>query len=180
MSLVMMLPVLGFAQGNGGITNENASAKIEWIGMSPNGSYVVKVTNKQTCQASMRVQWNGNTQSNSKQIPATLSDTFWMPPNPASGGFLRAKPETVCSSSDGDIGAVELNVNQILPVKFSSIVGQRVGPNSIKLTFVSEEDAATDHYNIQYSLDGKVYKTATVLFPNGIEGKKTYSVIIKY
>ena len=59
MNLVMLLPVLGFAQGNGGITNENASAKIEWVGMAPNGDYIVRVYNKQICTADMTVQWGG-------------------------------------------------------------------------------------------------------------------------
>lgn len=176
--MALMLPMLGFAQGNGGISNENTSTKIEWVGII-NGSYVVKVTNKQSCQVDMRVQWNGSTQSNSKQISPISSDTFWMPSNPASGGFLRAKPEIVCDSR-GDIGVVELNINRILPVKFTSITGQRVGAHSVKLIFTAEEDSNTDHYNIQYSLDGKIFKTVNVIFPNGVVGGKQYSVIVNY
>ncbi len=74
----------------------------------------------------------------------------------------------------------EIDVCQILPVKFTGISGQRVGPRSIKLIFSAEEDGNIDHYNIQYSLDGKTFNTVNILFPNGVVGGKQYSVIVNY
>lgn len=174
----MLLPVLGFAQGNGGITNENASTKIEWIGIT-NGNYVVKVTNKQSCAVDMNVQWGGTSRFRTKNIAAGSSDTFWIDPPPPARCFLGAKPQTICTGHD-DRGTVELNTCAILPVHFTNISGQRVGPHSIKLIFSAEEDGNTDHYNIQYSLDGKTFKTVNVLFPDGVVGGKQYSVIVNY
>ena len=175
----MLLPVLGFAQGNGGITNENASAKIEWVGIAPTGDYIARVYNKQNCTTDMTVQWGGTARFREKSIPSGGSDTFWINTPPTPNCFLGAKPRTMCTNT-ADRGTVELNVCQIMPVKFSNVVGQRINSNSIRLTFTAEEDLNLKQYNIQYSLDGKTFNTVTILFPNGIEGKKTYSLIIKY
>lgn len=176
--LLMLLPVLGFSQGNGGITNENTSTKIEWVGQN-SGKYIVRVTNKQNCAADMRVQWGGNGSFRVKNIAANSSDTFWVSPNSSPNCFLGAKPETACSNSM-EMGTVELNVCQALPVTFTSIVGQRVGPRSVKLIFTAEEDSQTKQYNIQYSLNGKTFETIKVLFPNGVVGGKQYSTIVNY
>jgi len=178
-ALVMMLPALSYAQGNGGISNENASTKIEWVSHSQNGQYVVRVTNKQNCTAEMRVQWGGTNQFRAKTMSSGASDTFHITPPPTPRCFLGAKPNTSCTNTT-EMGTVEINVCNTLPVKFSSITGQRVGPRSVKLVFVAEEDANTSYYNIQYSLNGKTFTTIKVLFPNGVEGNKTYSVIVNY
>jgi len=175
----MMTPILGFAQGNGGISSENSSTKFEWIGISPNNQYIVKVTNKQSCTAEMRVQWGGTSQFRTKIMGSGLSDTFHITPPPTPRCFLGAKPNTSCSRSS-DMGTVEINVCNILPVKFSSITGQRVGPHSVKLVFVIEEISNVKQFNIQYSLDGKTFKTVNVISPDGVTIGKPYSVIVNY
>jgi hypothetical protein len=175
-TLAMILPTLGFSQ-NGGITNESVSTKIEWLGIT-NGQYIVRVTNKQNCEVPIKIQWDNSPQSRQKDIGANLSDTFQINQMPT-GCKLKAKPLSRCTSG-GDMGWVEIDVCQILPVKFTNITGQRVGPRSVKLIFSAEEDGNTDHYNIQYSLDGKTFKTVNVLFPNGVVGGKQYSVIVNY
>ncbi len=174
----MMLPALSYAQGNGGISNENASTKIEWVGQS-NNKYVVRVTNKQSCTAEMRVQWGGMSQFRAKTMSSGASDTFHITPPPTPRCFLGAKPNTSCANTT-EMGTVELNVCNALPVKFTNIIGQRVGLRSVKLIFSAEEDGNTDHYNIQYSLDGKTFKTVDILFPDGVVGGKQYSIIVKY
>jgi len=174
--LVMMIPMLGLSQNNG-ISNENTSTKMEWIGIS-NGNYVIKVTNKQNCEVPIKIQWENSTFFRQKDIGANSFDTFWINQMPT-GCRLKAKPLDRCTSG-GDLGWVELDICYILPVKFTSITGQRVGPRSVKLIFRAEEDSNIDHYNIQYSLDGKTFKTVNVLFPNGVVGGKQYSVIVNY
>jgi hypothetical protein len=178
--LVMMAPMLGFTQGNGGITNENASTKIEWIGHSLNGQYIVKVTNKQNCSVPMRVQWGGTNRFREKIMSSGASDTFHITTPPTPTCFLGAKPTSFCSNTM-EMGTVELNVCQVIPVKFSSIAGQRVGPRSVRLIFIVEEITNIKQFNIQYSLDnGKTFKTANIKTPDGIIVGKPESVIVNY
>lgn len=174
--MAMILPSLGFAQ-NGGVSNESVSTKIEWLGVV-NGHYIVRITNKQNCEVPVKVQWENSSQFRQKSIGPISSDTFWVNQMPTSCK-LKAKPLSRCTSG-GDLGWVEIDICQILPVKFTSITGQRVGPRSVKLIFTAEEDGNTDHYNIQYSLDGKTFKIVNVLFPDGVVGGKQYSVIVNY
>ena len=78
-----------------------------------------------------------------------------------------------------DNGWVELQSLNVLPIKFGQITATKINPGLIKLTFESEEDNTIKHYNILVSEDGKVYRKAHILFPDGITGGKKYSILIK-
>ena len=173
--LAILMPMLGFGQGNGGISSENTTTKIEWIGHSPTGQYIVKVTNKQSCEVNMRVQWGGTNQFRQKQIGPNNSDTFHIEALPIPRCFLGAKPETSCLGQT-DLGTVELNVCIILPVKFKRVACTRLCLRSIKLEFEVEESSNIRQYNIQVSLNNGIsYRTISILIP---EGKTYYETTI--
>jgi len=178
--LVMMAPMLGFTQGNGGITNENASTKIEWIGHSLNGQYIVKVTNKQNCSVPMRVQWGGTNRFREKIMSSGASDTFHITTPPTPICFLGAKPASFCNNPM-EMGTVELNICQVLPVKFSSIVGYRLDSRNIKVVFTVEDESNVKYYNIMLSFNGRSFKTVNVKFPEeGLKANKQYSILVTY
>jgi len=174
----MMIPMLGFAQGNGGITNENSSTKIEWLNQVGN-QYVVRVTNKQSCPANMRVQWGGSAQFRQKLISSNSSDTFWINPNSNPQCFLGAKPVERCTSV-ADMGTVELNVCQVLPLKFTVFYVTRLDTYRVKVVFVVEDDTDIKEYRIKVSNDGRNFNTIRLLFPDGLTGSKQYSAIINF
>jgi hypothetical protein len=160
-------------QQNGGQSAESNSLKIELNGISPNYQAIIKVTNKQNCTAGVRFDHNSTTRT--KTIASLSSDTF-MINLPECG--VKVKPLTNCGGGI-DMGWVELNVCEALPVKFMNIQAKRIDAQTIQLYFESEEDNTIREYRVKLSFDGKTYQTVTVLFPNGIEGKKQYVVTIK-
>jgi hypothetical protein len=166
--------LVGSAQ-NGGQSNENSSVKIEQTGFTTSGKAIIKVSNKQTCPANIRLS-HGNTQR-VKSIHGVGNDTFQI--TVTNNTKIQAKTETNCGSAD--FGQVELRiVGSTLPVKFTDISGRRIDDATIQLTFKAEEDNTIKHYVIMVSFDGgKTYTQKMLVFPNGIDGFKTYTVTLK-
>lgn len=175
--LFSLFSLLSFSQ-NGGQSNENNVLKIEYIGYS-NGNHIFNVINKVNCELVIKVDKNGIFADHTL---SALQSTFINVPTTGSSQIVTFKAKrqsgALCKQNP-DNGWAELQSNYILPIKFGPISVTKINPGLIKLTFESEEDNTIRHYNIMISEDGKTYRKAHILFPNGITGNKKYSVLIK-
>jgi len=157
---------------NGGISNENASLKLEYAGMA-NGMIVVKVTNKDTCETNARVQWAQNYRN--KNIPALSSDTFHL--QTMNNCFIMASSTSLCRNHN--TGRVEINYCQILPITFEYLYVRQISDRIVNIKFKVSEADGTDRFNIQVSKDGKNFKTISVILPDVIETNKIYNLNVK-
>jgi len=175
-SLLAILSVgsLYSQSGNGGQFAESSSLKVALDGTSSNYQAIIKVTNKQNCQVS--VKFNHNSANRNKTIPALGSDTFRITLPECN---VKVKPLTNCGCDNTDMGWVELNVCQALPVKFVSFTATRLTNDLTRIQLVVEEDASIHHYAVKISTDGINFKEVDLIFPNGIEGMKQYTFDIK-
>jgi len=82
-----------FAQ-NGGMSNENAAMKIEYVSQDSTAT-IVKVTNKDTCTSNMMVQWQQYYRT--KNIAGLSSDTFHL--NTQTTCFIRATSMSPCRTT---------------------------------------------------------------------------------
>jgi len=176
-ALFSLFSLITYSQ-NGGQSSENNVLKIEYIGYS-NGNHIFNIINKVNCELVVKVDKNGTfaehtlsaLQSTFINVPATSnSQIVTFKAKRQSGALCRQNP---------DNGWAELQSNFVLPITFGKITAAKVSPNLIKLTFESKEDNTIKYYNIMVSEDGKIFRKAHVLFPDGITGGKTYSVLIK-
>lgn len=168
--IFFLLPIFSFSQ-NGGISSENASLKLEFIGHS-GSMVVVKTTNKLICSATIRVQW-GPIQRE-KIIGPFLSDTFHLPVQ--TQRFIRAHSTSTCG---GNSGNVEINYLTILPIKFEFFMVKQVGKGVVNVQFKVSESENTEKFNIQISKDGKNFETISVIIPDKINPNKIYSINLK-
>jgi len=169
---MMIACTLNLSAQNGGMSNENAALKIEYAGMN-NGMTVVKVTNKDTCTADMRVQWAQYRRS--KDVAALSSDTFHLPTQPSC--FIMATSSSPCRNVYA--GQVELNYCQALPITFEYLRVKQVGKNIIEVEFKALTTDGEDKFNIQVSTDAKNFKTVSVVLPDSIQTNKVYNIKIK-
>jgi hypothetical protein len=175
--IALLISLFSYSQ-NGGQSSENNVLKIEYIGYS-SGNHIFKITNKVNCELVTKLDQNGTfvdhtlsaLQSSFINIPASSSSQIV---------YFKAKREggAICKQNP-DNGWTELQSAIVLSIKFGQITATKINPGLIKLTFESEEDNTIKHYNILVSEDGKVYRKAHILFPDGITGGKKYSVLIK-
>jgi len=173
-ALFILFSLFGFSQ-NMGIVNENNVLKISYTSYS-NGvhSYVLK--NKLNCQVLTKLDKNNNF---AEHMLEPLQELQVDVPGGASVNFKAKKEQGAECITAPDAGWVEMPSPVVLPVTFNQIIAVRVNPSLIKLTFESQEDINLSNYNILVSKDGKTFKRASILFPNGITGNKKYSVFIK-
>ena len=157
---------------NGGITNENASLKLEYAGMA-NGMTVVKVTNKDTCQTNARVQWGQYFRT--KHIAAQSSDTFHLQTQLSC--FIMATSISTCRNRFD--GQVEINYCQVLPIRFEYLYVRQISDRVVNVQFKVAEVDGTDRFNIQVSKDGRNFKTISVILPDAIQTNKIYNVNVK-
>ena len=169
--LGMIVVSLSQAQ-NGGMSNENNSLKLEYVS-STNGITVVKVTNKDTCESNVRVQWSQLLRR--KFIPGLSSDTFNLI-NQNSRCFIMATSSSPCRNSND--GQVEINYC-LLPIKFEYIYVRQISDRLVNVQFKVSEADGTDRFNIQISKDGINFKTVSVVLPDVIQTNKIYNVNIK-
>lgn len=156
---------------NGGQMNENNSTKIEHIGYD-NNQIIVRVTNKQSCAADMRITYGS--ESRVKLIQGLQSDTFKIV-SPANSK-VRAKTETNCGSAD--FGQVEITVNSTLPVKFEYFKVTKLEGRQIQIEFKASDAVGEDRFNIQVSEDGKTFRTVAVVLPYPIQENQLYKIKI--
>ena len=170
---LLSLLVVSLSQAqNGGITNENASLKLEYAGMA-NGMTVVKVTNKDTCQTNARVQWAQYYRT--KDIPALSSDTFHL--QTQVNCFIMASSISTCRNRYD--GQVEINYCQVLPIRFEYLIVRQVSERVVNVVFKVAEADGTDRFNIQVSKDGRNFKTVSIIIPDAIQVNKIYNVNVK-
>lgn len=176
LTTMLVWSTLTYSQ-NGGQQNENNVLKIEYVAYS-SGNHIFRLTNKVDCNQVVKLSKNGNFELHSMNALQESLIIITAPQLPEIS--LKAKRESgaVCKQNP-DNGWIELGSSIILPVKFGKISVKRLSPNLLKLTFEAEEDNTIKHYNIMVSEDGKTFRKASVLFPNGITGHKKYSILIK-
>jgi hypothetical protein len=161
---------------NGGQLNENNVLKIEYHGYI-NGSYAFTLKNKANCQTVVKVDKNGVVSNYT--LSALQTVTFLIIGSPTEIIKFRAKRESGANCiQNPNNGWVEQRCLTVVPVKFLKISATAINANRIKLQFESEEDLDLSHYNIKLSYDAINYKQVMLLFPNGIVGKKQYTLYI--
>lgn len=166
-----ILNVGSFAQ-NGGMSNENASMKIEYVSQN-SSTTIVKVTNKDSCTSNITVQWQQYFRS--KSIPGFSSDTFEL--NTQTTCFIRATSISPCRTTY--LGQVELNYCQIVPIKFEYLYVKQLDKHTALVEFKALSTDGEDRFNIQMSKDGRTFTTVAVILPDAIETNKIYKVIVK-
>lgn len=158
--------------GNGGMSQENSTLKIEYQGM--NNSYtIVKVTNKDTCDKNVRVQWGSEWRT--KMITAQSSDTFNLVQQQPC--FIMATSISSCNSAT--FGSVEINYCQVLDVKFEYIKTRQISKNEIEVEFKVSNSDGESEFNIQISKDGRNFRTIHIMSPEPLVMNKIYKVKIK-
>ena len=171
----MLFNTIAYSQ-NGGQLNENNVLKIEYLGYS-NGSYAFTLKNKVNCQTNVKLDKNGVFSNITLLAQQTI--TVLIPGSPSQPAKFRAKRESGANCLQSpDNGWVEQKCLTVMPVKFLKISATTVSTNRIKLQFEAEEDLDLSHYVIKLSNDATNYKQVTILFPNGISGKKVYIIYV--
>ncbi len=151
---------------NGGQFPENGSVKLEYVGGGK-----VKVYNKQTCEAVIKVD-DGITNVD-LTVPAASFVLFTISNGLTANFTVKAKTTTNCGGTD--FGNVELFIAS-LPLKFVSFNTTRISDTEFWVNFEIAEAVNVNHFNIKASLDGKVYRTITILFPDEIQPNRKYLV----
>lgn len=174
---MVLTSIFGFSQ-NGGQANENNILKITYQGWL-SGEHKVLLQNKLNCTVTARYDFDGIVKDT--VIPALT--TITLSKAAAVTSVLDAKAKRIAGAacvSTPDNGWVEIKtILSSLPIKFKSINGRKINANTIYLVFEAEEDNTINYYRILLSKDGKTFKQHTVVFPNGVEGNKIYTVTIK-
>ena len=172
---MLLFNTIAYSQ-NGGQLNENNVLKIEYLGYS-NGSYAFTLKNKVNCQINAKLDKNGA--FSNYTLSALQTITVLIPGAPQQIVKFRAKRESGANCLQSpDNGWVEQKCLTVMPVKFLKISATTVSTNRIKLQFEAEEDLDLSHYVIKLSNDATNYKQVTILFPNGISGKKVYIIYV--
>lgn len=172
--LLLLFSLVGYSQ-NLGIVNENNVLKISYISYV-NGTHSYVLKNKLNCQVLTKLDKNNNF---AEHLLEPLEELQISIPGTSSVNFKAKKENGGECINAPDAGWVELPSPVVLPITINQITAIRVNPSLIKLTFESQEDINLSNYNIMVSKDGKTFKKAYILFPNGITGNKKYSVFIK-
>lgn len=157
---------------------ENNALKVESIGWVGTNSYRIKVTNKANCSTSIRINYNTGTKDTT--LSNLVSTYFNLNNVLQSATYIRVKRTsgaTCISSCSEDYVYVGFN-NVILPVQFKSIISKRIDDDHVMIIFEAEEDNTIQNYRIKISSDGIDFKDATIIFPNGIQGNKKYTITL--
>lgn len=174
--LTLLLTLKGISQNNGQ-SPENNVLRVEYVGFS-NNVHTYKVINKLNCLMTVKVSRDGTLSDHS--FNALEEQLLTINGSQTPQTVLKAKRESggECISVP-DNGWVELTSPIALPIKFGTIIANRISPTTIELVFESEEDLDIKYYNIKVSSDGKNFKTVVVVFPNKVQGKKRYVALVK-
>lgn len=176
--LLLLFPLFSMGQ-NGGQLNENSVIKIDYLGYA-NGNHTFKVTNKQPCQVKTQYTVVGSSTITDTVVGANGSYLIIIPSQLSEIKVTKARTVEFCPNVAPDRGWVERdNTQPVLPIKFKSITARRLDMSTIRLVFESEEDNTIRYYNIRISFDNRVWKTFTILFPDGVQGSKRYQVDLK-
>jgi hypothetical protein len=166
-ALLMGISFLGIAQ-NGGQFPENNTVKLEYMGGGK-----IKITNKQSFACDFKV--NDSKTDSEIAIPGNSTHLYQLPPDLLTNINFKAK----CITNNGltDLGWVELFLSA-LPLKFVSLSTTRISGTEFMVNFEIAEATNVKQFNIKTSLDGKVYKVITIVWPDLIQPNRKYSVKI--
>jgi len=150
---------------NGGQYFENSSVKLEYLGGTS-----VKVTNKQSCTASIEVK--DNLHDSTLVIPGNSSGIFTIAPALVSNIKVKARTLTNCGSPD--YGWVELTL-LCLPLNFSNVSTQYLSKSDqVLVTFTVSDAINVNRVEIQVSFDGKNYVPYGIVPINFMNPNQTY------
>ena len=158
--------------GNGGISQENASLRIEYQGVN-NGITTIKVINKDTCTENIRVQWGSLFRT--KNVDGLSSDTFMLPTQTPC--LIIGSAISTCRSVY--YGTVEINYCQIVPITFEYLIARQVSANVVEVEFKLSQSDGEKQFNIQFSKDGINYKTVSIVAPEPMVINKVYKIKVK-
>ena len=180
--LFVMMFILTISFGYSQYVKENNVLKFESIGWS-GSNYIVRVTNKASCSTTVRITFSSVT-NGTKDTTLDANSTALVPLQNMiqTSTDIKAKRNTgaVCITGASNEW-LEIKVLQVvLPIKFKSISVRKLTNSSAQLEFESEEDNTIQKYIVKISPDGKVWKDVVILFPNGVQGLKKYSVIVNF
>jgi hypothetical protein len=166
-ALLMGISFASMAQ-NGGQYPENNTVKLEYMGGGK-----IKITNKQSFACDFKV--NDSKTNSEIAIPGSSSYLYQLPPDLLTNIHFKAK----CITNNGatDLGWVELFLST-LPLKFVSLSTERISGTEFWVNFEIAEATNVKQFNIKTSLDGKVYKVITILWPDPIQPNRKYSAKI--
>lgn len=160
-----LFPLVLMAQtGNGGLSAENSFGKLEYAAYS-NGEYLLKATNKQTCNVSTRFQWLNK--DSVIIIPAGTTLTIHLPGIGVVNTALKSKPLDRCEPGSADMGWLEISSPASLPVTFHYFKGTKISDSKMKLEFDVEDTEGDGEFNLQASFDGKTWETILIVLPYG-------------
>lgn len=168
--LISCLITIFLKAQNGGQFNENNALRIE-VASVVNGVVTVKVTNKQSCRAEVEI-----TNASVTKFKVNAHDFKLITLN-SGATFTKVKPKTNCNPGCTDMGWLELVITA-LPIRAGSVTALYVGDNQVKIDFDAYDTPAGTYFYIDYSLDGKTWKTAT-FFSAEQYALKHYSKTIK-
>lgn len=169
---LMLCPFLIFAQ-NGGQFLENAALKLQYAG-NTNGTYYVKITNKQDCNASVRV-----VVGTADQSITIAKGGFYLYPVPPTVPYLKLKAKPLTDCGCGDMGWVEISLIA-MPVTFTKISFRWDKDDKDKgyIHLETEQMVNVRQFNIRFSLDEKTFYTMAIIWPD--PSKKIYEYPISY
>jgi len=166
-ALLMGIGIASMAQ-NGGQYPENNTAKLEYMGGGK-----IKIINKQSFPCDFKV--NDSKTESDITIPANSNYLYQLPPDLLTNIHFKVK----CVTNNGitDLGWIELFLTS-LPLKFVSFSTTRISDTEFWVDFEVAEVTNVKQFNIKASLDAKVWKVITILFPDEIQPNRKYSVKI--
>lgn len=175
-TLITTLLSLSLIAQNGGQSNENPACKLEWVGFT-NNQYVVKLTNKQTCDDTMMVIYASRFIP--KFIPAGASDTIHLL-QPQNGNICKVFAKAGLGCRVVDYGTVELNVCQTVPLKLTYFQVKKLNNHQAEVTFEVSEVSGVNHVNFQISNNGKDFKTIDFIISDNITPNTRITKKINY
>jgi hypothetical protein len=152
-ALLMATTMISFGQ-NGGQYPENGSVKLEYVGHGQ-----VKVTNKQTCTAVIRL--NDSKTVSDLTVNGNSYVLYQLPADLTVGVDIKAKTTTNCGGTD--FGQVELFIANVMAVTFTKFSVDLVSGNTYSVNFDIANPSNVKAYNIQVSTDNKTWHTMTTL-----------------
>jgi hypothetical protein len=155
----------GMAQ-NGGQYPENNTVKLEYLGGGK-----IKVTNKQSFTCDFRV--NDSKTESEITIAGNSTYMYQLPPDLLTN--IRFKAKCITNNGLTDLGWTELFL-AALPLKFVSLNTERISGTEFWVNFEIADATNVKQFNIKASLDGKIYKVITILWPDPIQPNRKYSV----
>lgn len=169
LGLVLLLSLSAIGQ-NGGQFNENNVVKVAVTSHTAT-TVTITVTNKQPGTADYRVSYAST--DSSVTIAANGTYVVTIPNTPK----FKVKALTAIISQP-DMGWVELDVLEGLPVKFDYFKVEHVEGTTFKVSFRVTEAELVKKFIITLSEDGKTFKSALVIYPDALLPNKLYTEFI--